>query len=263
MRSTISGIERIAELGLGCMEIEFVRGVKMSEQTAIQVSEAAAGRGIKLSAHAPYYMNFNAREEEKIKASQSRLMQTARIASLCGVGSIVFHAAYYLDDPPGKVYNRVKDYLRETLRLLKREDNRVRIRAETAGAVSEFGTLDELLKMCTELEGLSLCIDFAHLHARTARFNSYPEFAYILLQISDRLGKTALDDMHIHVSGIDYGDKGERKHLNLRESDLQFAELLRALRDYDVKGIVICESPNLEEDALLLQETYHKFLKTV
>jgi len=27
--STINGTERIAELGLGCMEIEFVRGVKM------------------------------------------------------------------------------------------------------------------------------------------------------------------------------------------------------------------------------------------
>ena len=68
IRSTISGIERIAELGLECMEIEFVQGVKMSEQTAIQVGETAAKRGVKLSAHAPYFMNFNARELEKIKA---------------------------------------------------------------------------------------------------------------------------------------------------------------------------------------------------
>ncbi len=263
IRSTISGIERIAELGLGCMEIEFVQGVKMGEQTAIQVSEAAAKRGVKLSAHAPYFMNFNAREPEKIKASQSRLLQTAHIASLCGAESIVFHAAYYLGDPPDKVYNRVKNYLRETLNLLKREDKRVWIRPETAGAISEFGTLDEVLNLCSELEGLAPCIDFSHRHARTGRFNSYPEFASILLQIKDCLGKTALDDMHIHVSGIDYGDKGERKHLNLKESDFQYTELLRALKDYDAKGIVICESPNLEEDALLLQATYNTLPKTV
>ncbi|MBA7517999.1 hypothetical protein ES705_10064 [subsurface metagenome] len=71
-----------------------------------------------------------------------------------------------------------------------------------------------------------------------------------------------MENMHIHVSGIAYGAKGERKHLNLKESDFQYAELLKALRDYDVKGIVICESPNLEEDALLLQATYNTLLKT-
>ena len=66
--------------------------------------------------------------------------------------------------------------------------------------------------------------------------------------------------MHIHLSGIQYGAKGEKKHLNLEEADLQYVELLRALKDYHVKGLVICESPNLEGDALLLQETYSKLV---
>ena len=67
--------------------------------------------------------------------------------------------------------------------------------------------------------------------------------------------------MHTHVSGIAYGKKGEIKHLNLKESDFQYVELLQALKDHDAKGIVICESPNLEEDALLLQATYNTLLK--
>ena len=258
--STTSGIERIAELGLGCMEIEFVRGVKMNEAGAALVAETATRRGIKLSAHAPYYINFNAREPEKVKASQERLLQTARIASLCGAESIVFHTGYYLGDPPEKVYDTVKKYLAETLNQLKRENNQVRVRPEILGKPSEFGTLDEVFSLCTELEGLSLCIDFAHWHARTGKFNSYPEFTSILSQIEQRLGRAALDDMHIHVSGISYGAKGEIKHLNLKESDLRYVELLQALRDYQAKGIVICESPNLEEDALLLQATYNNNL---
>jgi len=49
---------------------------------------------------------------------------------------------------------------------------------------------------------------------------------------------------------------GEIKHLPLKESDLKYVELLRALRDKGVAGMVICESPNLEDDALLLKETY-------
>jgi len=117
--------------------------------------------------------------------------------------------------------------------------------------------IEEILDLCTELEGLPPCIDFSHWHARTGRFNSYSEFASILTQVKERLGRAALDNMHLHVSGINYGKKGEIRHLNLRESDLEYTELLRALKDYDAKGLVICESPNLEEDALLLQATYH------
>ena len=77
-----------------------------------------------------------------------------------------------------------------------------------------------------------------------------------MLQIKERLGGEALGNMHMHISGINYGKKGELNHLNLEKSDLLYTELLRALRDYEARGMVICESPNLEEDALLLQSTY-------
>jgi len=261
IKSTQSGIERIAELGLDCMEMEFVQGVRMSEAGAHLVAETAAKTGVKLSAHAPYFINFNAHESEKIKASQERLLQTARIAWLCGAESVVFHAAFYLGDSPEKAYNTVGKHLRETLTRLKEENNQVCIRPETMGKPSQFGTVEEILNLCAELEGLGICIDFAHWHARTREFNSYREFASILLQVKEKLGRAALDNMHIHVSGIAYGGKGEIKHLNLEESDFQYAELLEALKDYDVKGIVICESPNLEEDALLLQATYNILLK--
>jgi deoxyribonuclease-4 len=64
--------------------------------------------------------------------------------------------------------------------------------------------------------------------------------------------------MHIHLSGIHYGKKGEIKHLELRESDLRYKELLKALKTREVSGLIVCESPNLEEDALLLQQSYRE-----
>jgi deoxyribonuclease-4 len=130
------------------------------------------------------------------------------------------------------------------------------------GKPSEFGTLEEILNLSVELDRVAPCIDFAHWHARSGGSNSYPEFASVLQQVQQRLGRAALDNMHLHVSGIAYGAKGEIKHLNLKESDLQYIGLLQALKDYQVKGIVICESPNLEEDALLLQATYNSLLKS-
>ncbi|MBI2287723.1 MAG: TIM barrel protein [Chloroflexi bacterium] len=258
--STIDGIKRIAELGLGCMEVEFVQGVRMSESSARQVAEVAAKEGIKLSAHAPYFINFNAHEPEKIKASQLRLLQTARIGSLCGVESVVFHTAFYLGDSPEDTYRQVKKNLLEVLHQLKQENNRLWIRPEVMGKNSQFGTVGEIINLCTELEGLGICLDLAHWHARTGVFNSYPEFVAVLRQVEQGLGRAALDDMHIHFSGIKYGQKGEIKHLNLQESDLQYVELLRALKDCKAKGLVICESPNLEGDAVLLRETYNNLL---
>lgn len=256
-RSTESGIQRVAELGLGCMELEFVRGVKMSERSALAIGQLARERGVALSAHAPYFINFNAQELEKIRASQERLLHTARIASLCGARSVVFHAAYYLTDPANEVYDMVKKQLQEVTNRLRTEGNRIWIRPETTGKVSQFGTLDELIKLSKEIEGITPCIDFAHWHARTGKFNSYPEFTATLEQIENKLGRATLDNMHIHAAGIAYGEKGEIKHLNMKESDFNYVDLVKALKDYKVKGLVISESPNLEEDALLLQETYN------
>jgi deoxyribonuclease-4 len=260
--STIDGILRIAELGLGCMEIEFVQGVRMGEAGARLVAEAAAKAGVKLSAHGPYFINLNAHDLEKIRASQQRILQTARIGSICGAENITFHAAFYLNDPPSEVYNRVKDYLAEVVNRLKRENIQVWIRPEIMGKDTQFGTVDEVLNLSIELEGVAPCIDFAHWHARTGGFNSYSDFASILLKVKERLGDKALDNMHIHASGIAYGKKGETKHLNLKDSDFQYTELLQALKDFNAKGLVICESPNLEEDALLLQATYNELRKT-
>ena len=256
-QTTIDGIKRIAELGLGCMEIEFVQGVYLSEADANLVAEAAQSTGIKLSAHAPYYLNFNAHEPRKIRASQGILRKAARIASICGAQSLVFHTGFYLGDPPQVAYQAVKKYLTEVLSRLKEENINMWLRPEVSGKGSQFGTIDEILELCTELEGIAPCIDFAHWHARSGGFNSYPEFASILRQINDKLGKAALDNMHIHISGIAYGQKGEKSHLNLKESDLRYTELLKALKDYSVKGMVICESHNIEGDSLLLKESYH------
>jgi deoxyribonuclease IV len=258
-KNLLNGIKRITELGLGCTEMEFVYGVRMTEAEAAQVATTAQKQRVKLTAHAPYYINLNAHENDKLVASQERLIQTAHIAALCGASDIAFHAAFYMQDPPGEVYPRLKKILTGLLAEIKRQYRFITLRPELMGKPSQFGSLEELLNLCGEVEGLAPCVDFAHLHSRTGKINSYYEFKSTLHQIEKKLGRSALDNLHIHLSGINYNNKaGELSHLNLRESDLKYTELLMALKEQNVGGVVICESPNLEEDALHLQETYHK-----
>jgi deoxyribonuclease-4 len=256
-RSTEAGIERITELGLGCMEVEFVQGVKMRSEVAVAVGELAARKKIALTAHGPYYVNLNAVEPQKVHMSKERILQTARIAALFGARSITFHAAFYLKDSPAQTYAMVKKHLQEVVNTLRKEGNKVTISPEVTGKPSQFGTLEELLQLSSEIEGVLPCIDFSHWHARTGKANSYQEFLAVLDMVENRLGRRGLDNMHIHLSGIAYGSKGEIKHLMLRDSDLRYAELLKALKERRAKGVVVCESaPYLEQDALLLQQTY-------
>jgi deoxyribonuclease-4 len=255
-RSSVAGIGRVRELGLDCMELEFVQGVRMREKGAKNVLEASQKEGVALSVHAPYYINLNSPEKEKLKASMERIYQSARIGSLCGVRSVVLHAAFYQKSSKESTYSKVAKALRELTEQLRNEGIPAVLRPETMGKRSQFGTLEEVLALSAEIEGVMPCLDFSHLHAREGKENSYPEFKAILDRVEEELGKEGLSNMHMHVSGIDYGRNGEKKHLILKESDFNFKELLKALKEFRVKGLVICESPNLEEDALLLKKSY-------
>ncbi|ODS34447.1 MAG: endonuclease [Candidatus Scalindua rubra] len=259
--SSIEGIKQVKKLGLNCMELEFVQGVRVKEKMALEITKAAKEKGIILSVHAPYFINFNSPEKRKVDASKHRLLQSARIGHLCGAISVAFHPGFYMGKEKTVVYKIIKKEIQQVIEILKGEGNSIFIRPEVTGKMSSFGGLGEVLRLNRDIENVLPCVDFAHLHARTGKYNSYEEFCRVLRLIEDKLGKAALQEMHIHVAGIQYGPKGERRHLNLGESDLNHSDLLRALKDFDVKGIIICESPNLEEDALLLQKEYKSISK--
>jgi len=254
--SSLAAIERIKALGLDCLEIEFVKGVKMGFDTARKVREKAAALGVRLSVHAPYFINLNSEDPGKRLSSQERLLNTARVGAACGAGSVVFHAAFYGKDSAEKTYEAVKAELKTLLSIVRTERLPITLRVETMGKRSQFGSLDEVLSLCREIDGLQPCLDFSHLYAREGKVNAYAGFHRVLSKVARKLGPRALRNAHIHIAGIHFGDKGEIKHLNLEEADFRYDEWLEVLRDLAVEGLVICESPNLEEDALMLKKLY-------
>lgn len=257
--TSVNGVVRVKELGLDAMELEFVRGVKMSDELAYKVRSVSEATRIVLTAHAPYYINLNSPDKSKVEASINRILDTARIAYKAGGWSIVFHPAYYGKDSAEIVYDRVKEALKRVVEVLKDEGVEVWVRPETSGGLAEFGSLEEVVRLSQEIENVLPCIDFAHIHARSkGRYNSYDEFVEILSYLEKELGKDILKNMHMHFSGIEYGDKGEVKHLNLEESDFKYRELAKALKDYLIEGVIISESPNIEGDAMLLKRVYNE-----
>jgi len=256
-RTTVDGIRHVKNLALGAMEMEFVRSINITKEKAPEVKKAAEENKIALTCHAPYFINLNSLEKAKIKASIERILNSARIANLCGGYSVCFHSGFYMGQEPKKVYDTIKNNLKEIISTLKKENNSIWIRPETTGKVTQFGSVDEILQLSQELDNVMPCVDFAHFHARTnGKFNTYKEFAGILEAIEKKLGKKGLEEMHMHITGIEYGPKGEKNHLNLKESDLNYGELLKALKDFNVKGVAISESPNIERDAMMMKVVY-------
>ena len=257
--NTVNGVERVKELGLGAMELEFVHSVNLSKEKAEEVRKVAKKNEIELTCHGQYYINLNSKEKAKVKASIQRILNAARIANIAGAKSVTFHAAFYMKMEKEKVYEKVKKELSGIVKTLQNEGNKIWVRPELTGKETQFGDLEELLKLSEDVEQVLPCIDFAHYHARyNGKMNSYEKFAELLEQIEKRLGKSTLHNMHIHTSGINYTAKGERNHMPLKESDLKYKELVKAWKVFGIKGIMISESPNIEEDALLLQKVYGK-----
>ena len=258
-RTTADGIKHVRNLGLGSMELEFVHSVNISKEKAPEIKKIAEENNIILTCHAPYFINLNSLEEAKVKASIERILNSARILNLCGGYSVAFHSGFYMGQEPKKVYEAIKENLKLIVKTLKNEGNNIWIRPETTGKETQFGNVDEILQLSQEFDNVMPCVDFAHFHARTnGKYNSYGEFSSILEKIEKSLGKKGLENMHIHITGIAYGPKGEKHHLNLEESDLRYKELLKALKDFKSKGVVTCESPNIEEDALMMKKVYEK-----
>lgn len=254
---SVGGILQIADLGLNCLELGWVRSVRISEKTCQEIKATAEEQDIALSVHAPYFINLNADEDEWPK-SRKRLMDASFYGNLAGATDIVFHPGSYFNQPPEKVLPVAIKRLEKCIDELRSNQNPVILRPETMGKSAMLGTVEDTLKMSQAIPGVEPCLDFAHLHARSGdgKMNSFDEWSEVLEGYADALGEAALKRLHIHLSGIEYTEKGEKEHLTLADADLNLKAILKALKTFQCQGRILCESPILEEDALIIQDTW-------
>lgn len=252
-----NAFEILKEMELDGMEVEFVHGVRMSEQTRQFLKNITNEQGFLLTSHGPFYINLNSKEEEKVEASVQRIIETAQAARDFGGYSITYHAAFYMGGDKETVYQQVKTQTQKIIEALEKENIDVWVRPETTGKATQWGDYEEIIRLSKEFEQVLPCIDFSHIHARTAgEYNTYDEFCKILDRISSELGQKAIDNFHAHLAGIEYTAKGEKRHLIFEQADMNYKDLLKALKSFGVKGALVCESPNIETDTKILKDYY-------
>lgn len=245
----------LKEMNLDGMELEFVHGVRMSDDNRIFVKEMA--KKFVITAHGPFYINLNSKEEEKIEASVQRIIDTAAVAAQAGAFSITYHAAFYMGRDKETVFEQVKTQTKRIIDILENEKIKVWVRPETTGKATQWGDIDEIINLSKEFEQVLPCVDFSHLHARSAgEYNTYDEFSKVLEKMGNNIGQYVLENFHGHLAGIEYTAKGEKQHLNLENSDMNYKDLIKVMKEFGVKGALVCESPNIEDDCKLLKNYY-------
>ena len=241
----IKGLEKCKELSLDCLEVEFTYGVNMSNSTAKEIGELAKKLNIRLSIHCPYYINLVSLEKKKISASVGRILESCERGFYLNARYIVFHPAFYGKYSEKECYELVKKKILEMQKFIKEKKWDVVLCPETTGKKSQFGSLDELVKLSKET-GCGVCVDFAHLLARDGRID-YDE---VLKKIKDVKNLTG------HFSGIEYSEKGERRHILTNEKDIE--KLLKALKKHKINIAIINESPDPFGDAVKSKKILEK-----
>jgi deoxyribonuclease-4 len=254
-QDTVNGIKRVRELGLDAMELEFVYGVKMGMETAGLVKQAAGEAKVSLSVHAPYYINLNAQDRKKTAMSRQNILRSCRAGHAAGAHIVLFHPGFYMGKSPEETMAKVSENLEGVLEAMEKESLGINLGLETTGKKSAFGNLGEVLALSEKYRGVLPVIDFSHLHARgNGSLTDESAFSGILGKVPAKF----LKGLHIHASGMNFTDKGERNHLDFEDkgNSFNYRAMLTALKKHGVSGTVICESPDIEGDALLMKKFF-------
>jgi deoxyribonuclease-4 len=253
-------IDFCVEQGWDTMELSFVQQVYLKRSQADELAEHIKQNNFPISCHGSYYINLASEEKAKIGASRGRIEQAAERIFQAGGHSVVYHSAFLTGRDTGEVTQMVIEQTKKVEEVLASKNVKVWLRPELTGKPVQHGSLDELIKLANACETVLPCIDWSHQHARTnGAWNSYDEWCEMLDRMERGIkNKNVLQRMHMHVSGIDYGPRGEKKHLPMQESDLRYKELMQALKQAGVCGTLVCEAPrqSLVVDLNLLRDAW-------
>jgi deoxyribonuclease-4 len=250
--------------GLEAYEYAAGRGVMISEKTARAIGEEAAKNGIAMSIHAPYFINCASAELARREKSIDYLLQAARAADWLGARRVVFHIGSQGKLERQAAFAFCEDTILRAHDVLDAQGfSHIALCPETMGRISQMGTLDEILALCAQNARLIPTLDFGHLHTiNLGALNAEADFRAVLEKLVGALGHARARHFHAHFSRIEFGPKGEKRHVTFSDPDYgpDFAHLAPALVEMALEPTIICESAGTQaDDALEMKRLVDKF----
>lgn len=259
-KATVDAPRWLHEMGLNAYEYQCGRGVNIGEETARKIAAQAALYDIAMSLHAPYYINLSNRDEERVQKNIGYVLASCQAATWLGADRIVVHTGGVGKQSRTKAFENTKENVRDILNAVEQAGYTTTICLETMGKQSVIGSADEIFELVALDDRLLPCIDFGHLNARTCgKCSTEEEFTQVLNLMENTIGTERARVFHSHFSHIEYGPKGEVRHLTFADEQYgpDFAPLAKLIAQRSWTPRFICESAGTQaEDAKQMMDMY-------
>ena len=259
-KATADAPRWLHDMGLNAYEYQCGRGVNIGETTARKIAAQAAQYGIAMSLHAPYYINLSNRDEERVQKNIGYVLASCQAATWLGADRIVVHTGGVGKQSRTKAFENTKENVRDILNAVEQAGYTTTICLETMGKQSVIGSAEEIFELVALDDRLLPCIDFGHLNARTCgKCSTEEEFTQVLNLMENTIGTERARVFHSHFSHIEYGPKGEVRHLTFADEQYgpDFAPLAKLIAQRGWTPRFICESAGTQaEDAKQMMDMY-------
>ncbi len=267
-KSSLDAPKWLRDLGLDLYEYQCGKGVNVGEETARALGERAREQGVRLSLHAPYFINLANPDPESLSKTAGYILSACRAADWMGADRVTVHSGALMKRTRREALDTAVPSLREVIRMVDGEGyGHITLCPETMGKINQLGDLDEVLELCQLDERLSPCIDFGHLYARSLGADEGLEATVRMLdKVAAALGEDRASRFHSHFSRIEFTPNGGEKCHRTFADNGGFgpdpAPLLSELARRGWSPTIICESAGTQaEDAVTMKKQYLAFLE--
>lgn len=252
--------------GLDLFEYSFGQGVRIKEATARAIGDEAQKYGIEMSVHAPYFINFASVEQEKADNSITYLTSSLKVLRYFKGERCVFHTGSEGKQPRIDAFARAKDNFLKALAVIEESGlSDLIVCPETMGKTAQIGTVEEVAELCALSKNVYPCIDFGHVNAlNQGSLKTADDFQRVVDVFFEKAGEEKTKNMHVHFSKIQYGAKGEIRHLTFADNVFgpEFEPFCEVIVKNNLTPHVLSESAGTQAiDAKTMQDIYTAALK--
>lgn len=262
-KASVQAPKWLYEMGLTAYEYAFTRGVNISNETAKAIGNEAKKYNIEISVHAPFYINFANTQDDMIEKSYQHVLNCLEKLKYLNGNRVIFHSSSL-----GKLnretalkltHQRVTTLVQ---RVKEAGYTNILLCPETMGKQAQIGTYNEIIDLCQIDEMLIPTFDFGHINSLTqGGLKTKEDYLKVFNYCIEKLGKERTNKVHIHFSKIEYGPKGEIRHLTFDDKVYgpNFEPLAEAIKELDINPVIICESAGTQAiDAKIMKNIFEK-----
>jgi len=222
-----------------------------------QTRALARALDVKLTLHAPYYVDFFGSEESRDRSIR-QIQWAGLLASGLGAGLDVTHLGFYGGGSRADSIHELAQVAKELESWLqKTTEGAVHLAVEPSGHPDVFGSREEVLELAHQIKGIVPVLNMPHLAARErTTFSDTVQ----LKALVDQFVEASHGDLYLNFSGVEFYGPTEFRLTPIKRGSIRFDTLAEILaeRDYDVT--VISSSPLLEHDGMYLKLLYERAL---